>query len=137
MKHKGFLHGLLAVSLSALLAGCGWFGADDALPHVKARPGADRLVAPSASLPPAERGHRFEQGVAPADETRGTPPGSVVAAKGGQRAQREAAEKEIADRDAKEREARAREQTPLPPGTPTEAAPSAAPATPQTDAPKS
>lgn len=106
MKSKSFWSGISAVSLSALLAGCGWFGGDNAAPLVKARPGADRRVAPSAALPPPESGHRFEQDVTSADETRGTAPGSVVATKGGQRAQREAAEKETAARDAKERDAR-------------------------------
>lgn len=102
MMGKGRWHGLLAVSACALLAGCGWFGGSE--PLGKARPGADRLVAPTGSLPPPP-GHREEQGVSAVDETRGTTPqvGSVVGAKGGQRAQKEALEKEIADRDAKER----------------------------------
>ena len=59
-------------------------------------------------LPAANPGRQSEQGVTPADETRGTTPpiGSVVATKGGQRAQKEAADKAAADRDAKEREQR-------------------------------
>lgn len=131
---------VVAVSASALLAGCGWFGGGDA-PVGKARPGADRLVAPTATLP-APPDHRSEQGVAPVDETRAASPqlGSIVSAKGGQRAQKEALEKEIADRDAKEREARAKRLS-----TPSEASPveppavdaSPAPETPPAPAPKS
>ncbi len=147
MKHKSSCYGLLAVSVSALLAGCGWFSGDAAAPAVKARPGADRMVAPSAALPPPEPGHRFERDVTPADETRGTAPGSVVGAKGGQRAQKEAIEKDIADRDAKEREARAaaereakaRQQSEPLEKAPADAPPAAAPATsePAPAAPKS
>ena len=99
--------GLLAVSTFALLTGCGWFGGSDA-PTGKARPGADRQIAPTGTLPSARPGGQSEQGVTPVDETRGTTPtvGSVVGAKGGQRAQKEAADKAAADRDAKEREQR-------------------------------
>ncbi|CAN5854871.1 hypothetical protein BH11PSE3_BH11PSE3_32420 [soil metagenome] len=137
MSGKGLRwHGLLAVSACALLAGCGWFGGSE--PIGKARPGADRLVAPTGSLPPPP-GHREEQGVGAVDETRSSAPqvGSVVGAKGGQRAQKEALEKEIADRDAKEREQRdakdaaereARKQEQSPPrrkAAPAEAAPAA------------
>ena len=100
---KGYWRPLMAVSACALLAGCGWFGGGNA-PVGKARPGADRLVAPTATLPAAP-GHRFEQGVTPTDETRG-PLGSVVTSTGGQRAQKEALEKATADRDAKAREQR-------------------------------
>lgn len=140
MMSKGCWRRLVAVSACALLAGCGWFGGSDA-PVGKARPGADRQVAPTASLP-APPGHRLEQGVVPVDETRAAPRqlGSIVTAKGGQRAQKEAIEKEIADRDAREREARARRQS-----APAEASPveppavdvSPAPETPPAPAPKS
>jgi hypothetical protein len=108
MMGKDHWRGVLAVSACALVAGCGWFGGDSAAPQVKARPGADRLVAPTATLPPAPPGRGTEQGIAPVDETRTSSPqiGSVVATKGGQRAQKEAADKETADRDAKERDAR-------------------------------
>lgn len=105
MKRKGFCYGLLAVSLSALLAGCGWFGGNDVAPAAKTRPGADRQIAPTGTLPAPRPGHAVEQGVVPADEAA-PQVGSVVSAKGGQRVQKEAAEKETADRDAKEREQR-------------------------------
>jgi len=139
MKRKSFWYGISAVFLSVVLAGCGWFGDNSAAPLVKARPGADRRVAPSAALPPPEAGHRFEQDVTPADETRGTAPGSVVATKGGQRAQREAAEKETAARDAKERDARdaaereakTKQQSIPVRTTPTESPPADAPSTPE------
>ena len=101
---KHTLRGLLAISTFALLAGCGWFGGSDA-PTGRARPGADRQIAPTGTLPSARPGGQSEQGIVPADETR-NPIGSVVSTKGGQRAQKEAADKAAADRDAKERELR-------------------------------
>lgn len=128
--------GALAVSAFALLAGCGWFGGD--APTGKARPGADRQIAPTGTLPAANPGRQSEQTVVPADETRGaTPPiGSVVSTKGGQRAQKEAADKAAADRDAKEREQRSAadrnaKQQSAPQATPTDSPPAAAPATPE------
>ena len=131
--------GVLAVSTLALLAGCGWFGGD--APTGKARPGADRQIAPTGTLPSATPGRQSEQGVTPVDETRGTTPtvGSVVGAKGGQRAQKEAADKAAADRDAKEREqrnaadrdAKAKQQSAPPQTTPAEPPPAAAPAAPE------
>ena len=131
--------GLLAVSTLALLAGCGWF--DGGAPVGKARPGADRQIAPTGTLPAANPGRQSEQTVSPADETRGTTPaiGSVVGAKGGQRAQKEAADKAAADRDAKEREqrnaadrdAKAKQQSAPPQTTPAEPPPAAAPAAPE------
>jgi hypothetical protein len=138
MKRIGFWHGLLAVSLSALLAGCGWFGGNDVAPAAKARPGADRQIAPTGTLPPPPPGHAVEQGVAPVDEAA-PQVGSVVGAKGGQRAQKEAAEKETADRDAKERaqrdeaerEAKARQQSVPSRTTPAAASPVDGPASPE------
>src|SRR5882757_9824148 len=108
MRSKGRWAGLLGVSACALLAGCGWFGGGAPANSAKVRPGADRKAAASGALPTASPGRQYEQGVAAADETRGTTPqiGSIVAAKGGQKAQREAAEKDAADRDAKARETR-------------------------------
>jgi hypothetical protein len=124
--------GLLAVSTLALLAGCGWFGGGDA-PTGKARPGADRQIAPTGTLPSARPGGQSEQGVVPADETR-NPIGSVVGAKGGQRAQKEAADKAAADRDAKEREQRNAadrdanaKQQPAPQATSTDSPPAGTP----------
>ena len=122
MMNKRIWRGLLAVSTLVLLAGCGWFGGSGA-PTGKARPGADRQIAPTGTLPSANPGGQSEQGVVPADETR-NPIGSVVTTKGGQRSQKEAADKAAADRDAKEREQRnaadretKAKQQPAPPAT--------------------
>jgi hypothetical protein len=140
---RGLWRGLRAVSACALLAGCGWFS--DPVPLGKARPGADRAIAPTGTLPADHQGRSAEQGVTPADETRSTAPqiGTVVKDSGGQRAQKEAADKAAAERDAKareqraaaERDAKAREQRKAdePPAAP--AAPAAPEAVP--DAPKS
>jgi hypothetical protein len=140
MMGKRIWRGLLAVSILALLTGCGWFGGSGA-PTGKARPGADRQIAPTGTLPSANPGGQSEQTVVPANETRGTTPaiGSVVGAKGGQRAQKEAADKAAADRDAKEREQRnaadrdtkAKQQSAPSQTTPAEPPPAAAPATPE------
>ena len=122
MMNKRIWRGLLAVSALMLLTGCGWFGGSGA-PTGKARPGADRQIAPTGTLPSANPGGQSEQGVVPADETR-NPIGSVVTTKGGQRSQKEAADKAAADRDAKEREQRnaadretKAKQQPAPPAT--------------------
>jgi hypothetical protein len=139
MMGKRIWRGLLAVSTFALLAGCGWFGGDT--PTGKARPGADRQIAPTGTLPSATPGRQSEQGVTPVDETRGTAPtvGSVVGAKGGQRAQKEAADKAAAERDAKARELRdaadreekAKQKSAPQRTTPSESPPAAVPATPE------
>ncbi|HZX84560.1 MAG TPA: hypothetical protein VFF19_13420 [Reyranella sp.] len=140
MMSKRTWRGLLAVSTFALLAGCGWFGGGDA-PTGKARPGADRQIAPTGTLPSARPGGQSEQGVVPTDETR-NPIGSVVSTKGGQRAQKEAADKAAADRDAKERELRnaadrdAKQQSAPSQTTPTESPPATTPE-PAPGAPKS
>jgi len=128
--------GMLVVSTFALLPGCSWFGGD--APVGKARPGADRQIAPTGTLPAANPGRQSEQGVTPVDETRGNV-GSVGTAKGGQRAQKEAADKAAAERDAKAREqrdaadrdAKAKQQSAPPQTTPSEPPPAAAPATPE------
>jgi hypothetical protein len=93
--------GLTAVSVAALVAGCGWFDGGSS-PMGKARPGADRAVAPSATLPAPAGGSGIEAGVAPIDDVAPAI-GSVIPAKGGQKAQKEAAEKDAAERDAKAR----------------------------------
>ena len=100
--------GLLGVSSLALLSGCGWFDGGPPAGSAKLRPGADRQIQASGALPSGNPGQQYEQGISAADETRGQQPqiGSIVAAKGGQKAQREAADKEAAERDAKAREAR-------------------------------
>ena len=60
----------------------------------------------TGALPSANPGRQYEPGFAATDETRTPRVGSIVAAKGGQKAQKEAADKEAAERDAKDREAR-------------------------------
>lgn len=126
MMDKRNWRGLLVVSTLVLVTGCGWFGGS-AAPTGKARPGADRQIAPTGTLPSANPGGQSEQGVMPADETRGQI-GTVVGAKGGQKAQKEAADKAAADRDAKDREqrnaadrdAKAKQQPAAPATTPSE-----------------
>ena len=93
--------GLTAVSVAALVSGCGWFGGGSA-PIGKARPGADRAVQPTATLPAPQGGSGVEGGIAPIEDVAPAI-GSVIPAKGGQKAQKEAAEKDAADRDAKAR----------------------------------
>jgi hypothetical protein len=96
---------LLGVSALVLLSGCGWFGGSN-LNSQKVRPGADRGAVVTGVLPSANPGRQYEPGFAATDETRTPRVGSIVAAKGGQKAQKEAADKEAAERDAKDREAR-------------------------------
>ena len=98
---------LLGVSMLGLLSGCGLFGSGGPTTSEKARPGAERAIAASGNLPAASSGRQYEPGIAPIDETRTGPQiGSVVAARGGQRAQQEAIAKAAAERDAKAREER-------------------------------
>jgi hypothetical protein len=137
MMTKPIWRGLLAVSTLVLLTSCGWFGGSST-PTGKARPGADRQIAPTGTLPSANPSGQSEQGVIPADETRGQI-GTVVGAKGGQRAQKEAADKAAADRDAKEREqrnaadrdAKAKQQSTPSQTAPAESPPAAAPPIPE------
>lgn len=102
---RGRWIGLLGVSALALLAGCDWIGGGPGVSGPPPRPGAEKAVQPSASLPPAPPNPQYDAAVV-SNEERASPIGSVVAAKGGQKAQREAIEKEQADRDRKDREAR-------------------------------
>src|SRR5262245_28267696 len=97
--------GLLGVAALGLLSGCGWLFGDDTPVH-KARPGADRQVAPSGALPAPSGGQGYDASLVPLDDTRQPQIGTVVQAKGGQKAQKEAADKESAERDAKAREER-------------------------------
>jgi hypothetical protein len=104
----------LAVGVAALilLSGCDWLGIGSSTPtsSEKARPGAERQVGVTNSLP-AARASGYDASFAPVDETRNAPRiGSVVQGKGGQKAQKEAAEKDINQREARDREQRAREQ---------------------------
>ncbi len=99
--------GLLGVSAFALLTGCGWF--DGSAPvGPPPRPGVERDLAPASALPPAPGNRQYDAAVTAGDETRNTTAsiGSVISAKGGQKAQKEALEKEQAERDRKDREAR-------------------------------
>jgi hypothetical protein len=138
----------LAVGVAALilLSGCDWLGIGSSTPtsSEKARPGADRQIGVTNSLP-AARASGYDSSFAPVDETRSAPRiGSVVQGKGGQKAQKEAAEKDANQREAKDREDRARQQREADlrkaadkasgkPATPGDAMPPAAPA-PSTDA---
>jgi len=91
---------LLGVSVLTLLSGCGWFDGDTPSNSAKVRPGVDRQVAASSSLPSAGAGHQYEGAIAPIDETRSGPKiGSLVPDKGGQKKQLEAAAMEAAERD--------------------------------------
>src|SRR4051812_49535865 len=104
------MHRLIGVGvLLVLLGGCEWLGLSSSTTNSeKARPGAERGVNVTNSLP-AARGAGYDASVAPVDETRSAPKlGTVVQGKGGQKAQKEAADKEAAERDAKAKEERAR-----------------------------
>ncbi|MBV8186903.1 MAG: hypothetical protein JOY64_25845 [Alphaproteobacteria bacterium] len=94
---------LLVVSGFALLSGCGWLFGDDA-PKGNGRPGVDRQGPASGTLPAASGQH--DAGVAATDPVGSPQVGSIVPAKGGQKAQKDAADKEAGERDAKEREER-------------------------------
>ena len=105
----------LAVSVAALilLSGCDWLGIGSSTPtsSVKARPGAERQVGVTNSLPAARAAGGYDASFAPVDETRSAPKiGSVVQGKGGQKAQKEAAEKDTSQRESRDREERARQQ---------------------------
>jgi len=104
----------LAVGAAALilLSGCDWLGIGSSTPtsSEKARPGAERQVGITNSLP-AARAAGYDSSFAPVDETRSAPKiGSVVQGKGGQNAQKEAAEKDSFQRESRDREERARQQ---------------------------
>lgn len=106
------MHRLIGVGvLLVLLGGCEWLGLSSSTSNSeKARPGAERGVNVTNSLP-AARGAGYDSSVAPVDETRTAPKlGSVVQGKGGQKAQKEAADKEATERDAKAKEERARRE---------------------------
>lgn len=99
--------GALGLSALVLLGGCGWFGDSTPAGRPPPRPGLDRQVAPSSSLPAGSAGAQYEQGIVPIDDKSNTPQiGSIVPAKGGQKAQKEAVEKENVERDVKAREER-------------------------------
>ena len=98
---------LLGMSMFTLLAGCGWFDSSTPANTAKVRPGAERQVASSSSLPAPSGGRQYEPGIAAVDETRsGSKIGAIVPDKGGQKKQLEEAAKESADVTKKAREAR-------------------------------
>ena len=104
------MHRSIGVGVALLLlGGCEWLGfGGSSITGEKARPGAERQVTVTNSLP-AARASGYDASVAPVDETRSAPKiGSLVAGKGGQKAQKEALDKEAGERDAKAREERAR-----------------------------
>jgi hypothetical protein len=104
---KGCVCGVFAVSMAALLSGCDWFDSSTPVDMGKLRPGLDRDVPVSASLPPPPAGQQYDPAIAPVDTMRNTPQiGSIVPESGGQKAQLEKQEKEEEARDAQEREAR-------------------------------
>ena len=126
--------GLLGVSALAFLAGCDWIGGGTPV-GPPPRPGVERNVPPSAAVPPAPANPQYDAGVV-ADERAAPAIGSIVAGKGGQKAQRDAIEKDQADRDRKAREERLerdaadkdvkdkeKEQGPTPVGAPVGAPP--------------
>ena len=106
MMGKRTWRGLLAVSTFALLAGCGWFGGGYAC-----RQGSPRRRSPDRANWDVAFGQcrggsptRCQlRLMRPVGHTDGR---SVVGAKGGQRAQKEAADKAAAEHDAKAREQR-------------------------------
>ena len=105
---RRFAFGLAGVSMLMALGGCDWlFGSSTPSSAVKARPGAERQVAPSNAMPSAGTGRQYDTAVTPVDETRTGPKiGSIIPDKGGQKAQIEAAAKDAAERDKKAREER-------------------------------
>jgi len=106
------MHRLIGVGvLLVLLGGCEWLGLSSSSSNSeKVRPGAERGVNVTNSLP-AARGAGYDASVVPLDETRTAPKlGSVVQGKGGQKAQKEAIDKEASEREAKSREDRARRE---------------------------
>jgi len=97
--------GLLGVSALTLVAGCDWIGGSTPI-GPPPRPGVEKGVQPSASLPPGPVNPQYDAGVVGTDD-RGAPAiGSIIPPKGGQKAQRDAIEKDQAERDRKDREAR-------------------------------
>lgn len=120
----------LCVLLAAgTLNGCGWFdgwfgGSASPLQSAPLRPGVDRQTT-ATGLPPAPNRGSYDAGVVPADDNRAQPLGSIVAAKGGQKAQIEKMEKERSAQEAEREKERVqreaeldREKTEMPQGAP-------------------
>lgn len=107
------------------------FGSSTPTSAPAARPGVDRQ-ATSSGLPAAPHRGGYEGAQPATPEGRGETIGSVVSAKGGQKAQNEQREKERAKLEAdraREREERERKAAAEPPAAPPAAAPIPVPAT--------
>lgn len=105
-KSGGRLLGLFGLSVLALAAAaCDSRG----IPTAPSRPGAERAVPAAGGLAATTPGRQYDNDARAVDETRTAPIGSVVAGRGGQKAQQEAAAKEAADRDARARDIAQRE----------------------------
>ena len=106
--------GLLGVSaLASLVAGCGWFDSTPTVKVTPVRPGAERSV-PAGGLQASGNGRQYDGDIRPVDDSR--PIGSVIADKGGQKAQLDAAAKDAAERDsaARDEEAKRKAEAPAP-----------------------
>jgi hypothetical protein len=88
---------LLAVAAPILLAACD--NSPSPLPLQSVRSGADRWAPATRTLPPATE-QRYDPGIAPSNEEKGTTIGTIIAPTGGQRAQKEKERKEQAAVDA-------------------------------------
>jgi hypothetical protein len=100
-----FWLGLTCLPALVLLSGCGWLFGDSPTNKQNARPGVDRKMPATGTLPAATDGGH-DAGVVATDPAGNAQVGGIVPAKGGQKAQKEAAEKDAAERDAKDRETR-------------------------------
>ncbi|WP_428663706.1 hypothetical protein [Reyranella sp.] len=105
---------LCVVLAATTLNGCGWFdgwfsGKPSPLQSAPLRPGVDRQTTANG-LPPAPNRGTYDAGVAPVDDNRNQPLGAIVATKGGQKTQIEAAEKERAQREAEREKERAQRE---------------------------
>jgi hypothetical protein len=88
---------LLAVAAPVLLAACD--NGPSPLQLQSVRPGADRWAPVTRTLPSATE-QRYDPGVAPSNEEKGSTVGAIVPPTGGQRAQKEKDRKEQAAIDA-------------------------------------
>jgi hypothetical protein len=100
MQRVGFC---LAVAMTTMLGGCGWFDSSSPVDTASVRPGSERAVALSAALPAGGGNRQYAAPDVPVDETRSAQIGSIVQGKGGQKAQFDAAAKETAEEERKAR----------------------------------
>lgn len=100
MQRVGFW---LAVAMTTMLGGCGWFDSSSPVSTAPVRPGSERAVALSAALPAGVGNRQYAAPDVPVDETRSAQIGSIVQGKGGQKAQFDAAAKETAEEERKSR----------------------------------